>query len=744
MHDLPSTFSEFEKCQALALLGEAQSATRTYKGDFTATWLLSPIYAPVWKISKGRETRLVNGELKNFYEYNWSAALFDKTRLTDQCNAQVLHSMQRLAFLARENPGGPKTLATFKNFLWSLNFFIRWVYLNGDILNPRKHFLTKLTKSHFSDLFLDLAKGGTVFALRYPERFLQEIFPKALSRNPTIEELNNPLSLRSEDCRLVTAWIRKNNGLQRVSRSSSGGMILKTKFLADLIHVDVDTVRGGPQWTAFLGQFAISDMPHEKRLAHLNASAHREFPSQKNVSINDAKLIGVSEKTLGKYFDDLKTIVSLHRHLPNVCPDPLQFKPHCIQKIIVGASKVSNRTPWIPLHIAMNYTTEALRWVHVYGDDLVTLYLMAYGALYERGLLVSAPTPEIEEPTGSDYVAAARETSLAREEHVAVMAVPESLAALNLSGWGVYVHLNGKKGFAKLQKAPSLNDAIMVLIGAIVVLIATVKPIRESELRSLKTDCLHFADGDGFWLSHEARKKNVGDERVVDVRPIPVIAARAIRTLRRLTDGLKTITGVCDPWLLDSLMTLPTFGRYEAKIEGTIGANQLGMLIDAFCDYVAMPPDDCGRRWYLRIHEMRKSFLITFFWTWRYSGLDAARWMAGHADVSHIYAYIQANFPGEELPNLEAQYAAQVLREYEDFRLVPGLRNVDDLYQEVCSHFAVRDVSWIDEEMLLSWLELQFGSQEFQITPYSIRGPKGVLTTEIAFKIISRGSAGVK
>ncbi len=646
--------------------------------------------------------------------------------------------MQQLVFLARETPGGPKTFATLKNFIWSLNFFLRWVFINGDVLKPRQYLLTKLTTQHFADFFYDLGKGGTVFALRFPERILLEIFPRALDRKPTVTELDNPLSLHVEDCIQVANWLEKNGALKRVSRSDSGGMTIKRKFLANLINVDVDSLRGGPQWMAFLGQFEMSDLSHEKRLAHLDNSSQREYPSQKSVSLEDAKLMGVTEKTLGKYFDDLRTIVSLHRHLPDVCPDPVQFKPNIVRQIILGVSKVSRHTPWIPLHIAMDYTTEALRWVHVYGDDLVSTYLSAYRKLYDDGLLVSAPVPEVDNPSSADYATSARETSVAREQYIAGMTIPESLATLNLRGWGVYVHLDGKKGFAKLKNSPSLNDAVMVLIGAIVVLIAMVKPMRESEIRSLKTDCLQFADGDGFWLSHDFRKKSVGDVRPVDARPIPVIAARAIQTLRRLTDGLKAITGVTDPWLLESLMTFPSFGRYEARIEGTISACRLGSLIDAFCDFVAMPPDALGRRWYLRVHEMRKSFLITFFWTWRYSGLDAARWMAGHADASHVYAYIQANFPGEELPGLEAQYAAQVLRDYENYGPASGMSHVDDLYQAVCSHFLVRDVSWIDDETLTDWLEMQFGTQEFQITPYSIRSPDGGMATEIAFKVCNR------
>lgn len=734
---LPSTFSPLEQCQAFALLEEVQSATRTYTGDFTAPWLLSAIHAPIWRISRGEETRMVEGHLTNYDEYSWATELYDGSNLIEPANKLALHGAQKLAFLAREMPGGPKTLSTLKNFLWSLNFLIRWAYLNGDVLKPRQHLLTKMTMQHFTDLITDLGKGGVAFALRYPERILLALFPLALGRKPTQEELDDPFSLEPADCLLVAEWLKSRDGFKKVARSDRNSMTIKRSVLANLIGVDVAMLRGGPRWTAFLGQFELSDVPYAQRISNNRACERREFPSQKSVTIEEAQDAQVSEKTIHKYLDDLKVIVCLHRHLPEVCPEPAEFRLSELRQTMVEASQERGHTPWVPLDVAMSYTTEALRWIHVYGEDLVTIFLSAYRELNARGVLVSAPAPDVAYPSNADYAKAFKKVSDGREQYIADLLIPRCLAPLNLTGWGTYFHLDGKKGCAKLQKSPSLLDAIMVLIGAITVIVAMVKPIRESELRALKRDCLTFVDGDGYWLSQDIRKKNVHDVRPVDSRPIPVIAATAIQLLRRLTDGLKEIAGVTDPWVLESLMTFPSFGRYDAKIDDIISAQQLGAFLDAFCDYVALAPDANGRRWYLRVHEMRKSFLITFFWTYRYASLDAARWMAGHGDASHVYAYIQANFPGEELPGLEAEYAAQVLRDYQQSGTATGIKDVASLYQAVCDQFSVRDVSWIDETLLKDWLELQFESKEFQIVPYSMRNPDGGTVTEIAFRISS-------
>lgn len=738
----PKEFSPLEQCQVLAMLGEVSSAVRVYEGDFTASWLLSSIDAPVWRISKGKETRYVDGELTNYYEYRWSTKLYDGSNLVDAQNSMLLQGMQRLAFLAREIPGGPTTLTTFKGFLWSLNFLVRWAFVHGDVLDPRRHILTRMTRQHFTDLFIDLSKGGTVFALRYPERLLQALFPLALGRNPTNQELNDPQNLPSNVCERVSAWSRDQGYLAKVNRSASGELMIRSTIIADLLDVDAETVRGGHMWKAFIGQFGASD-DGVGNIGRLIASPGcREMPTQRALTIDEARAAGVSEKTLHKYFDDIKIVVSLHRHLPSVCPDPMMFHPQELRQVILGASETSSHTPWVPLPVAMAYTTEALRWVTVYGEDLVSVFLQAYQALHAQGLLVSAPMPDTDNPTNGEIVSAHKEAVAKRDQFLAGVSFPDSLAPLNIMGWGSYVNLDGKKAFSRLRMSPSMLDAIMVLVGAITVVVAMVKPMRESEFRALKRECLFYAAGDGYWLCQDMRKRNIEDIRPLDSRPIPVIAAKSIQLLRRLTDGIKRIVGTNDPWVLDSLVTLPAFGRYEANIENVLTARQLIMLLDAFCDYVALPPDKKGRRWYLRIHEMRKSFLITFFWTYRYASLDAARWIAGHSDVSHVYAYIQANFPGEELPSLEAEYASHVLRDYRDAGTPAGMRDVDLLYRTVCDHFSVRDVSWIDESMLRDWLELQFESHEFAIVPYSVRTPDGGLVTEIAFRVATARKSG--
>jgi len=122
--EFPSNFSEIETAQLKTLLNQAHSMASAYTGDYTAPWLLSPIHEPIWKISQGNQTRYIDDEPIDFFEYHWSTLLDDGSNLIDPINRNLLKSSQKLAFLARETHGGPNTFTSLKSFLWSLNFLL--------------------------------------------------------------------------------------------------------------------------------------------------------------------------------------------------------------------------------------------------------------------------------------------------------------------------------------------------------------------------------------------------------------------------------------------------------------------------------------------------------------------------------------------------------------------------------------------------------------------------------------------
>ncbi|MDH0731772.1 hypothetical protein N5F10_25330, partial [Pseudomonas sichuanensis] len=71
--------------------------------------------------------------------------------------------------------------------------------------------------------------------------------------------------------------------------------------------------------------------------------------------------------------------------------------------------------------------------------------------------------------------------------------------------------------------------------------------------------------------------------------------------------------------------------------------------IDLFQDYIQSPLDENGRRYYIRQHQMRRFFALLFYTSYKYASLSTLRWYFGHSNFQHIYNYITASVPGEEL-----------------------------------------------------------------------------------------------
>lgn len=720
--------------QAIArkLIQRAAEASRIYEGDYRAAWLLSPsIFSDVWSLARpGGETRVVGGQVKDDIKFDWRLRITDGTLLTDVCNANLLRSLQKIGFVARAIGGGPDTAYTHLAFLYQLCNFARWLIAHGRGLDIRLNAFSRVTREDFCDYVQSLAAGGLAFALGSVERLLTTIYPLALGRDPSQEELASPMTLDASDCQKVRDWFVSQGHFKKEFRSGHGRLRIKMSAVADLISTEPQTLATNSKFRAFLSQFDVGPLEAQQGAVRGIGDTQREYPSHRSKTARQASGEAASEGTTKTAVDGLRMLVALHRHLPDICPDPAEFRPKELMTIGERYTRAKGATPWIPLKTALAYTTESLRWVHVYGAALVDVFLESYALLHKEGLLRPPPQGTDAEQTES-FTAAAK----ARQALIATVEIPEVLKPLNINGWRSYMCMKGQLGFAKLRSEPSMRDAIMVLIGAIAIIIATMKPMRDSELRRLKRQCIYFKKGDGYWLVAGQKKRSVAGVDPKLARPVPAIVATAVQLLRRLTDGLKAIIGVTDEWLLDCLFAMPLFARYEAKISGAIAPIQLSTLLDTFCDYVAMPPDSLGRRWYVRVHELRKSFLITFFWTYKYANLEAAAWMAGHVEVEDVYAYIRAIIPGQELPEIEAEYASRVLRSQPEDPLASELEEVDQLHEAVCLHFQVSDVSWIDSKALQHWLEMRFASGEFSIEPYSVPLPRGGSETHIAFRI---------
>ncbi|MFA3791640.1 hypothetical protein AB6T38_11020 [Aliiglaciecola sp. SL4] len=91
--------------------------------------------------------------------------------------------------------------------------------------------------------------------------------------------------------------------------------------------------------------------------------------------------------------------------------------------------------------------------------------------------------------------------------------------------------------------------------------------------------------------------------------------------------------------------------------------------LDAFCDYFETRTyvDEYGmtRRLYIRQHQLRRFFAMTFYWSYGYEAGETLRYFLAHTDISHLERYIKEEMTGEELRGVQAE------------RLIDGIKNDD-------------------------------------------------------------------
>ncbi len=231
----------------------------------------------------------------------------------------------------------------------------------------------------------------------------------------------------------------------------------------------------------------------------------------------------------------------------------------------------------------------------------------------------------------------------------------ERITATNYGDWT----------FDTLRQCPSVMEAINVWVGAILLSIAILKPSRDFELTSLTDDCLYKSKDGRYWLVSKMAKRTKGTEHATNGgRPIPTITARGIQQLIRFGSRLKKIFGEQDKHNSKMLFYLPNIGNWG--ICKQITTQSLNEYLNVLCDFSALPTDAFGRRWYIRIHEMRRWFLLLLVWAGRYDSLDAARWIAGHTLIDHLYAYIKRELPEEQVSELESAWVIDQLANLEN------------------------------------------------------------------------------
>jgi hypothetical protein len=715
---IPKAFNDVEATQILSILRNAQARVRPYDGDYRAPWLLSAFDSPVWHTTnRGREEH-IQGHWRNTIDIDWNQLLPNGAWLVDPEYALLLSTLKKMCVLLRSGyvgrglaPGNWR-LATAQLLLVA-----RWLVLHEARYQPARHAFALLDQNALNLLLSQISRGSWIEALQIPQRLLSAWYARAFGEPCPQTFLDNPYTLPSEVCGTLTLWLTSQSCyVTRRGGVHHGLHNLDRVRLALQVNTSTVFLMASNWVRVFCRQFE-PDFRHSPLL--LSTCMYTEYPDQTTRARQDTARSTASFGTLEQVAVTLGRILGAHRHLADAIPSPGELSVKKAFDLAKAHTRSAGHHPFIPIATGLAYLNEAMRWVHSYGEAIVDYYLATISHLDFS--TVNTLSKQVKRDAVRKAFASVQRTAFLVEHHGRTQPLADAL------GIQTFNRGNGKAKFEALRQAPTLVEALDVLIGACIICIALLKPSREAELTHLTRECLTRRH-DGYYLRFDLGKSNAGEAYQTRDKPIPVITAQAIRLLQRLGETLSKAFGETRK-RKDSLFYLPC-----ACLGIAINPNpkMLSNSLDRFCDYVGLPPDTEGRRWYVRVHEMRKWFLLLLFWAGRFDVLDAVRWIAGHVDVAHTYAYIEEQFPGEELPGIEAEYSIDRLRRWDRAKREtdsaacpadePGL---DALYDRVRRHFNAASLVMIPEPQWTDYVTALRAEGGFSLYPQSIYGEDG-------------------
>ncbi|CAL8477408.1 hypothetical protein [Caballeronia sp. S22] len=664
---------------------EPEDVERTW----TASWLLSPIHSNRWVLRLDGSVN-IDGQWKNVLVVNWTDSLPDGTRLDDDVNRIYLELIQKAAYLIREESCDIRSSNSFLLYIAILKGLTQWIFSNSKRFHPATAGLSLVGSRATREFVRKYLSGGMFEAGGYAYRFLKAVDPVGYQNWRDSSRRQSVFNLPPSIVTSVSQWLSKS-GFYRLTSGigpTRGLRYVSRGDVSAFLQADL-TIFRGEKSTVFLRQFEPDYIAQFPGLSVRASSMNRQCISQRTRMIDEV----IASKANSAQTTHTISVINALQQINVVLPLSLPTLPNVAGKSPLGSflqdAGSSSRTPWIPLEISHRYLKESLRWVLRYGGPLVCFFIGANLYFKKRGWLISFP---------SGLAATARKS---REEWT-LRNLPKELEPLGLSGWA-----RCTRNKEEDENVFSVAQAMTVLVGACTYLISNLAPSRIDEVLSLEKQCLSFKNGDGFWLDKRRGKHVESDKHGTSNIPVPRSLALAIDLLVRIGLKAKEFSARYHQALAKYLFYLPQFHDLTTMPMELKNKKSLCYAIDVFCDFVGLDPDQYGRRWYPRVHENRKSFLLTFVWSFKYAALDAARMLAGHTDINHILAYIKANFSGEEISELEADYLAQALWNFGVSRKHDKeVRNLDSLYTRVCSHFRVREISEVAHEDLKDWLEL--------------------------------------
>lgn len=561
-------------------------------------------------------------------------------------------------------------------------------YINinfGQEIKISKYGFKFLNENHIKDILHNISKNRlkseTVYNLskqlkKYFSTKINDIgLVKVLEDNQFLKNnlKSNSLELTEQQLELVRAYLFKNN----LYKNRKTGKLLPV-LISIIEEIYKNKTLSNPNSFSYL-------YPEELVLEIEGGQFYREKESiYENVRQNEL----LAETNIPMYRNAITNIAKLNTH---------DFEDYALltpsnsiflnTKHIITETKLSQRFKTIPSNIVFTTINKAIDLHFGYGEDIVLSYKNIISYMRDNNLI------KVNEIANKDF----QELLVGKLKGKVV-------------GWNFMqqVQTKGFEKFNEMRDNKSFYYVLRFYYGATQFLTGALMARRQSEMISLKTN--HSIDyiNKIMYFKRSKSTKNVFGVKDTIGLPIDEMALSMLRNLELIQNILLEHNFIKE----SSHIFLPVSYNNPLNLPKSLSSSIYNESLDIFYDYVQVECED-NKRYYMRQHQLRRFFAMSFFWSNSYGSMDTLRWFLGHTDVQHLYHYITESTEGSVLKSVKAQYA------YED------LDKQDDLKELLTEKYGISNFSLIEREVLEDYIEELIEEKQVEIEPEFFSDDKG-------------------
>lgn len=559
------------------------------------------------------------------------------------------------------------------NTLHILDYFL----LRSDKFLLSTHEFNNISYNDVSNLIWTLSSGSSIKSGIYePEQnifhFLQKVNitkdtrQKLEEKYPELFEIENneELKLSRDQTLNARAWLKENNFYAQYDKN--------TEYRYKLVRMRLLNMA--------IGQNILCPLKFDNlTLPGLDVTQTRCFSQElPRVPVSDYEDDDRASIELAQEY--IKVLRSMHiarTYDINLLPTESLVAVDDSEILFKERTKSRNRFTTLPFSLANSILGKSIAYFLEYGEPLVNYYL----ALARDG----------------------------REMQQLSVPIPSKLLELGINQW--HSKANKAEGFfSELRNGTNLYNMLEVLLGSVGILVNSLMARRSSELSELEADSIIEQNG-SYFLAFDLRKANVLELRKRTLRPMPKIAAEALKLLAKLSNGLKEMgysTG-------GKLFGIP----YILSSNYGTGQPNLRRCFDRFCDYFEVDLDEHGRRYYVRAHQLRRNFAMLFFWHGSFGGVELLRYFLGHSNSSMTYRYVTEAISGKVLRRVKASVAKDLIKA--EHTATEALANL------ICERYklSLSELHILPETDVVDYIEDLLTSGAASVEPEFFIGPMG-------------------